>query len=142
MVDIKLLINALVTKTKDTSGNENLKWCNLRQYLESEKNEALRKYVVFSSKNYYNRSSFYTKDVDFLNEFSSYVVDVNNGTIIVLTYQCENSMYHILCAQTTKTSRVVELNLRQEYQTDLKSLINTIRDDVDNIDKFLGDIIG
>ncbi|MBQ2931880.1 MAG: hypothetical protein IJE62_03415 [Clostridia bacterium] len=139
MVDIKLLINTLTAKT---SGKENLKWYNLRQYLECEKNEALRKYVVFSSKNYYNRSSFYTKELEFLNEFSSYVVDINNGTIIVLTYQCKNSMYHILCAQTTKTSRVIELNLSQEYQAELKNLINTIRDDVDNIDKFLGDIIG
>lgn len=142
MVDIKLLINTLVSKTKDVNVNENIKWCNLRQYLDCEKNEALRKYVVFSSKNYYNRNSFYAKDVDFLNEFSSYVADINNGTIIVLTYQHRDSTYHILCAQTTKTSRVVELNLSQEYQTELKNLINIIRYDVDNIDKFLGDIVG
>lgn len=139
MININKLINTLILKTKTENPIDHISWSNLRQYCEIENNEPLRKYIVAASQNYYSKKAFTSKF--FLDEYSSYIADINNGTITVLTYQGEDEQYYILCAQSSPNNRIIDLNIKQEYQDSLYSLVMSIKENDDNIEKFIESII-
>ena len=132
---LKELINSLIKLTK----NKRIEWNAVTEYLEENRNEILRRFII-NSNQYYDQT---IKNEPYLQEYKSYCVQFNDGYIYVFSFtnflKAEN--YYILCTQNKKASSIITLNTSDTYQEDIRKLVLYIQNQFDNIDSFVDSII-
>lgn len=130
-------ISQVIGKLYDNTKTGDFQWMSLQSYQSEEFNNSLRNYILKTQKNYYSFDwKRYTSS--YLNEQNSYVLKTKNGGVFTLfSFEYNTTTYYILTAQKNPYGRVVELNVREEFQDKLYELSMLITDKCDSIEDFL-----
>lgn len=129
------LISSLINLTKHSL----YKWEVVSDYMDKNRNERLRHYLI-SSNEYYD--AFESKK-PYLSEFNSYCVKIETGLIYLFSFydRIDDTYHYILSAQQTSSGEIIELNVDNQYQDILSSLKYHIKSQIDSIDSFVDSII-
>lgn len=127
------LVTSLINLTKQ----KKLEWNVVTEYLEENRNEILR-YFIINNNSYYYR----TKE-PYLREYYSYCAPFKSGVVYIFSYldYSDGTEFYILCVQSKKASKIIKLNSSDTYQENIRTLMAYIRNQFDNIDSFVDDII-
>lgn len=132
---IQELINSLINLTK----HKKIEWNVITEYLEENRNEPLRRYMIINNE-YYDTVR---PRKQYLSEYNSYCTIINSGLIYVFAYydNLDDDYYYILSVQNVSASNIIELNTKEIYQDEIRSLLFHIKNQFDNIDIFVDTII-
>ena len=133
-------ISEVITKLYDNTKNAIYHWVSLRSYQSQEFNNVLRDYIIKNQKKYY--SAGWRDNSAYLDEQNSYALKTKNGGMFaLLSYEYDNLTYYILVAQKTSYGKIVELNVQEELQEELRKLSILVAEQCDSIDDFLRDFL-
>lgn len=132
---ISELIKSLVLLTRQME----ISWYTLPEYLEKNRNEILRRYLITENQ-YYGTPH---DNGQFLSEYHSYCTKINSSIAYFFQFydNSSNEFYFILGLQNNDSSNIIMMNSRSSYQNDMMALSFHIKNRNDNIDSLVDSII-
>ncbi len=130
----------IIKKITELTCSEKIKWSRIPDYLEKNKNESLRKYLISANKYFYMRAKEYNWPM--LQEYESYCTEINDGLVILFSYiQKDESQYFEIAFQALAGRLVEKLNGNMQNQKILEVLWKSVKTGGRDADSFLDSLL-
>jgi len=134
----KNLNEAILNKLLALTEQKTLKWKSIPSYLDENKNEPLRRYLIGAEKYYYAQGE---SNVPMMMEYRSYCAEFNSGLVLLFVYSESMSLSYELAIQTDSSNLVEKLSENDKYQDALTNLISAIAASKNTTESFLNALL-
>lgn len=119
----KNLNETILNKLLKLTEQKSILWKSIPAYLDENKNEPLRRYLIGAEKYYYSQSG---NGIPMMMEYRSYCAEVDSGLVLLFAYSESKELFYELAVQADSTSLVEDLLENAKYRDELAKLSKTI----------------